>query len=91
MTMESSKSSTISIVDWLASIGLREYADRFVANAIDPSVLGDLTEQDLRELDIPLGHRRKILRAIADASDRAGPIWTYADGIFSPPPSKEQS
>jgi hypothetical protein len=34
------------IADWLASIGASEYAERFIDNAIDLSVLGDLTEQD---------------------------------------------
>ena len=67
MLMESSKSSTNSVVDWLASLGLPEYGERFVANAIDQSVLAELTEEDLKELGIPLGHRRKILRAIAES------------------------
>ena len=57
-----------SIVDWLASLGLREYAERFHANAIDLSVIGELTEQDLKDLEIPLGHRRKLLRAIAESA-----------------------
>jgi class 3 adenylate cyclase/tetratricopeptide (TPR) repeat protein len=65
MAMENPKTSITSVVDWLASLGLSEYGDRFHANAIDASVLAELTEQDLRELEIPLGHRRKILRAIA--------------------------
>lgn len=55
-----------TIVDWLASIGMSEYAERFHGNAIDLSIIGELTEQDLKELEIPLGHRRKLLRAIAD-------------------------
>src|SRR2546430_1493543 len=54
------------IAEWLASIGLEEYAQRFAANAIDLSVLRDLTEQDLKDLGVLLGHRRKILRAIAE-------------------------
>src|SRR5262245_9488412 len=54
------------IAEWLASIGLGEYAQRFVDNAIDLSVVRDLTEQDLKDLGILLGHRRKILRAIAE-------------------------
>src|SRR6516164_8426370 len=54
------------IAEWLASIGLSEYAQRFADNAIDLSVLRDLTEQDLKELGVLLGHRRKILRAIAE-------------------------
>src|SRR3990167_2960165 len=52
--------------NWLESIGLSEYAELFAANAVDISIVGDLTEQDLKDLEIPLGHRRKILRAIAD-------------------------
>ncbi|MGH6788208.1 MAG: adenylate/guanylate cyclase domain-containing protein [Pseudolabrys sp.] len=60
-----------SIEDWLASLGLSEYADRFIANAVDLSVVGELTEQDLKDLEIPLGHRRKILRAIADSPQPA--------------------
>src|SRR4029077_10581030 len=35
-------------------------------NAIDLSVVRDLTEQDLKDLGVLLGHRRKILRAIAN-------------------------
>ncbi len=54
------------IAEWLTSIGLSEYAQRFADNAIDLSVIRDLTEQDLRDLGVLLGHRRKILRAIAE-------------------------
>src|SRR6516162_3316109 len=51
--------------EWLESIGLGEYAQRFAENAIDFSILRDLTDQDLKELGVLLGHRRKMLRAIA--------------------------
>jgi class 3 adenylate cyclase len=54
------------IAEWLASIGLSQYAQRFADNAIDLSVMRDLTEQDLKDLGVLLGHRRKILRAIAE-------------------------
>src|SRR6202048_3465697 len=54
------------IAEWLASIGLGEYAQRFGENAIDLSVVRDLTEQDLKDLGVLLGHRRKILRAISE-------------------------
>jgi class 3 adenylate cyclase/predicted ATPase len=54
------------IAGWLASIGLGEYAQRFSENAIDLSVVCDLTEQDLKDLGVLLGHRRKMLRAIAE-------------------------
>src|SRR5262249_21710881 len=42
-----------------------EYAQRFADNAIDLSVLPDLTDQDLEKIGVLLGHRRKILKAIA--------------------------
>jgi class 3 adenylate cyclase/predicted ATPase len=67
------------IAEWLASIGLGEYSQCFAENAIDLSVVPDLTEQDLKDLGVFLGHRRKMLRAIADmkgsvlATPRPGP------------------
>ena len=54
------------IGEWLENLGLSEYAERFADNAIDLSVVRDLTEQDLKDLGVLLGHRRKILRAIAN-------------------------
>jgi class 3 adenylate cyclase len=53
------------IADWLEKLGMSEYARRFADNAIDLSVLPDLTDQDLEKLGVLLGHRRKMLRAIA--------------------------
>src|SRR5262249_37497364 len=54
-----------STAEWLESIGLGEYAQRFAENAIDFSILPHLTDQDLKEIGVLLGHRRKMLRAIA--------------------------
>jgi class 3 adenylate cyclase len=56
------------IADWLKTLGMSEYAERFAENDIDTSVLRDLTDQDLKELGVSLGHRRKMLRAIAELS-----------------------
>ena len=53
------------VTDWLEKLGLSEYAQRFANNAIDLSVLPDLTDQDLEKIGVLLGHRRKILKAIA--------------------------
>src|SRR6478752_6116068 len=66
------------VTEWLNSIGLSEYVERFGENGIDLSVLPDLTEQDLKELGVLLGHRRKLLRAIADIEGAAGPGPTKA-------------
>jgi len=54
------------VAKWLKSLGLDQYAQRFAENCIDASVLCDLTEQDLEKIGIPLGHRKKMLRAIAE-------------------------
>jgi class 3 adenylate cyclase/tetratricopeptide (TPR) repeat protein len=63
------------IADWLAKLGMSEYAARFEANRIDVSVLPDLTDQDLEKLGVLLGDRRKILRAIREL---ARPVSTSA-------------
>ena len=54
------------IADWLKALGMSEYAERFAESDIDTSVLCDLTDQDIKELGVSLGHRRKMLRVIAD-------------------------
>ena len=54
------------IADWLEKLGMSEYAERFAESDIDIDVLRDLTDQDLRDLGVSLGHRRRMLRAIAE-------------------------
>ena len=54
------------IAAWLEKLGMSEYAERFAENRIDFSVLRDLTDQDLKDLGVVLGDRRKMLRAIAE-------------------------
>ena len=51
---------------WLRSLGLEQYEAIFRKNAIDDTVLPDLTDQDLEKLGVLLGHRRKLLRAITN-------------------------
>ncbi|MBR1268849.1 AAA family ATPase [Bradyrhizobium sp. AUGA SZCCT0222] len=54
------------IADWLEKLGLGQYALRFAENGIDLGVLPELTDQDYDRLGVLLGHRRKMLRAIAE-------------------------
>jgi hypothetical protein len=58
------------IADWLEKLGMSEYAERFTDSDIDTSALPDLTDQDLKELGVSVGHWRKMLRAVAEL---AGP------------------
>ena len=68
--------------EWLAKLGLAEYAKCFADNRIDFSVLPDLTDQDLKDLGVVLGDRHKILRAIAkleSAETAASKLATEAE------------
>ena len=59
------------IADWLEKLGISEYTQRFAENDIDTSVLPHLSDQDLKELGISLGHRRKMLAAIGELAGAA--------------------
>ena len=62
----------MDVVVWLRSLGLGKYEAIFRENEIDETVLPDLTAEDLRELGVTaLGHRRKLLAAIAALRDDA--------------------
>src|ERR1700735_2159182 len=50
---------------WLRTLGLGQYETTFRESEIDAEVLPDLTEGDLSQLGVPLGHRKRLLKAIA--------------------------
>jgi class 3 adenylate cyclase/predicted ATPase len=56
---------------WLDNLGLGIYHESFQHNAITWDVLSELNEGDLEALGVLLGHRKKILRAIAQLSQSA--------------------
>ena len=63
---------------WLRSLGLEKYEAAFRENEIDETVLPSLTAEDLKDLGVDIvGHRRKLLNAIAllqgDAATKAPP------------------
>ena len=49
---------------WLESFNLDGYYETFIENRIDSDVLPDLTESDLEKLQMPLGDRKRLMRAI---------------------------
>ncbi|HEX9569320.1 MAG TPA: adenylate/guanylate cyclase domain-containing protein [Rhodospirillales bacterium] len=53
------------IVRWLESLGLGRYAETFSRNDIDLEVVAELSDDDLKDLGLTLGHRRKLLKAVA--------------------------
>src|SRR6516165_10250092 len=77
------------VADWLEKLGLSEYAQRFADNAIDLSVIRDLTEQDLKDLGVLLGHRRKIQRAITELDGVApAPTETATEPVLRDEPER---
>ena len=55
----------MDIEKWLCGLGLQQYAASFRDNAIDAEILPELTEADLEKLGVVLGHRKRLLKAIA--------------------------
>jgi class 3 adenylate cyclase/predicted ATPase len=56
----------MDVVAWLRGLGLEQYAPAFAADDIDGEVLPELTADDLIGLGVTsIGHRRKLLAAIA--------------------------
>ena len=60
------------IRDWLGERGLAHYADAFAAQNVDLAILPDLTDQDLKDLGVLLGDRRKILAWAASLRGSSG-------------------
>ncbi len=62
------------ITAWLDNLGLSIYLESFQRNAITWDVLTELNEGDLEALGVLLGHRKILLRAIAQLSQSAAII-----------------
>jgi hypothetical protein len=55
------------IADWLEKLGMSEYTERFAENGINVAALPHLTDQDLKDIGVLLGHRR-IISKLAGAA-----------------------
>jgi class 3 adenylate cyclase len=63
----------VDVAAWLRELGLERYEQAFRENDIASAVLPELTDYDLKDLGVSLGHRRLLLKAIrALADDQAG-------------------
>ena len=70
----------MDVVVWLRSLGLGKYEAAFRENEIDETVLPNLTAEDLKDLGVSIvGHRRKILDAIAALGNDASANAPSAD------------
>ncbi|WP_233885784.1 adenylate/guanylate cyclase domain-containing protein [Paraburkholderia flagellata] len=76
----------MDIEQWLHALGLEQYAQAFAANDIDLSLLGQLTDADLRELGVQsLGHRKRILAAAARDLPAVVPPAVQASNVVDIP------
>jgi class 3 adenylate cyclase len=72
----------MDIVVWLRSLGLGKYEAAFRENEIDETVLPNLTAEDLKDLGVSIvGHRRKILDAIAALRNEASGTAPSVDAV----------
>ncbi len=66
---------------WLRGLGLGQYAEAFRENDVDAGLLSSLTAEDLREMGVAsVGHRRRLLQAIAERSRAERPVAAAAPG-----------
>ena len=59
----------MDVAAWLRDLGLGQYASTFCESEIEADVLPELTEADLEKLGLPLGPRKRILKAIANLGE----------------------
>ncbi|MCZ6846331.1 MAG: AAA family ATPase [Alphaproteobacteria bacterium] len=59
------------IAKWLDEIGLGEHAKLFAENDIDIDLLAELSDDDLKEMGLSLGHRKRVLRAVPELQSPA--------------------
>jgi class 3 adenylate cyclase len=67
-----------SVRDWLRVRQLGQYADLFEREAIDFDALGRLTDENLKDLGLPLGHRLKLLDAIKGRAETRAHVEVQA-------------
>ena len=63
----------MEIEGWLSDLGLGRYVAVFAEHEIAAGDVAELTEDDLREMGLPIGPRRRILRAAGDIEALSGP------------------
>ena len=76
----------MDIGGWLRSLGLEQYEKAFRENNVDDTVLSSLTAEDLKDLGVDtVGHRRKLLDAIALLRVETAATAPSRDGPSTPP------
>jgi class 3 adenylate cyclase len=89
MKKSAREDATMNVGDWLRGLGLEQYEGAFRENEIDGEILPTLTADDLKDLGVAVvGHRRKMLTAIAQLAASSAPSARIAEPV-SPAPAPE--
>ncbi|MGE3740016.1 MAG: adenylate/guanylate cyclase domain-containing protein [Geminicoccaceae bacterium] len=80
----------MDIATWLNALGLGQHERLFRDHAIDLEILPDLDEDDFEKLGIPLGHRKRLVKAIAALRVRSGEESPAAVGLTNSAPEAER-
>lgn len=67
--MPTTKPEAVSVADFLKGAGLGDLTERFVAQDIDLEMLPELSDDDLKELGLSLGQRKKFRKALNPAQE----------------------
>ena len=82
----------MDVADWLGSLGLERYEAAFRDNDVDAQMLPSLTADDLKEIGITsLGHRRRLLEAIAALRVESTPAGDPVRFSSAPPTGPTRS
>ena len=74
-----------SIVQWLDKLGLGQYTQAFADNGVELDHLTHLTDDDLKELGLPLGPRRQLQAAVQTLFANQPPIRPSTPSGRDPP------
>jgi hypothetical protein len=64
----------VGVGDWLRSLGLGKHEAVFRESENDPEVLPELTEAVLEKLGVPVGHHKRLLKAISNLASPGQPM-----------------
>jgi hypothetical protein len=62
----------IDVGSWLRGLGLAQYEALFRDNEFEADVLADLTESDLEKIGLPLGLRKRVVKAVRQSQPDRG-------------------
>jgi class 3 adenylate cyclase/predicted ATPase len=82
----------VNVAAWLNRLGLERYEQAFRENDVDAEVLPELTAEDLIGLGVTsIGHRRKLLAAIAALREKSAPAGGKTHPVTTPAPKEDHS